>query len=151
MNTESILAFSVVAELKQLVAVTKLHPILVNFTAALVPVSLASDAVARLSKSESLRHAAWWTLVGATAITPLTVLSGWLFWMPDDNGFTGMVVHKWLGTALAVVVFGLFVWRCRLERQPGWATMPYLATGALILAALVVQGYLGGQQVFSGM
>ena len=151
MNFEPMLALAILSALKQFVAVTKLHPILVNFSAALVPVSFASDAAARIRKSESLRNTAWWALLYATVITPFTALTGWLFWMPDDNGVPGMTVHKWLGTALAVLLFGLFSWRLKFHRENRWATAPYLIIGAIFIAALVVQGYLGGQQVFSGM
>jgi len=151
MNIEPILATSAIAALKSAVAATKLHPILVNFTAALVPVSVASDLAARLRKDESLRSTAWWTLFCATLVTPFTALTGWLFWMPDDNGVLGMTIHKWLGTGLAVLLFGLFTWRRNLHRQHRWATAPYLIVGAAFVAALIVQGCLGGNQVFSGM
>jgi uncharacterized membrane protein len=52
---------------------------------------------------------------------------------------------------LAVLLFGLFVWRLKLHRQHHWATIPYLVVGGIFVVALVVQGYLGGAQVFSGM
>jgi uncharacterized membrane protein len=149
--SEPILASSVLGALKQFVSVTKLHPILVNFTAALVPVSVVSDLIGRVRKNEPLRHTAWWTLLFATFITPLTAISGWLFWMDDDNSVTGMAIHKWLGTGLAVLLFALFAWRLKLHQQNRWATIPYLIAGAIFIAALVVQGHLGGHQVFSGM
>ncbi|MEO6971606.1 MAG: DUF2231 domain-containing protein [Chthoniobacterales bacterium] len=150
-TTNFMLASGVLPALQQFVMTTKLHPILVNFTAALVPVSVVSDAVARFLKNESLRHAAWWTLLYATVVTPLTAITGWLFWMSDDNGVTGMTIHKWLGTGLTVFLLGLFVWRLRLHRQNRWATVSYLIAGVVIVAALVYQGHLGGMQVFSGM
>jgi uncharacterized membrane protein len=137
--------------LQHFVTITKLHPILVNFTAALVPVSVVSDFLGRLTRNESLRDTGWWTLLFATVITPFTAIAGWLFWMSDDNGVAGMAIHKWLGTTLAVLLIALFVWRLSLRRQGQWATPPYLVLGALFVALLVYQGYLGGQQVFSGM
>jgi uncharacterized membrane protein len=150
-NFESILGTGMLPALQQFVNVTKLHPILVNFTAALVPVSVASDFAGRVIKSEALRHTAWWTLFYATAITPFTAITGWLFWMPDDNGVTGMTIHKWLGTGLAVLLFVLFAWRWKLRRQALWASAPYLIVGVIFVAALAYQGHLGGTQVFSGM
>ena len=151
MHIEPIFAASVVGALKQFVTLTKLHPILVNFTAALVPVSVASDLAGRLYKSEPLRNTAWWTLLYATIVTPFTAIAGWLFWMDDDNGVTGMTIHKWLGTALVVLLFGLFVWRRNLHRRQQWAPASYLIFGILVIAAFVVQGHLGGHQTFSGM
>src|SRR5664280_2136857 len=149
--TNLMLASGILPALQQFVMATKLQPILVNFTAALVPVSVATDAAARFFKNESLRHTAWWTLFYATVITPFTAIADWLFWMSDDNGVTGMTIHKWLGTGLAVLLFGLFAWRLKLHRQHQWATIPYLVVGGIFVVALAVQGHLGGVQVFSGM
>ena len=148
---EPILLGSVVTALQHFVTLTKLHPILVNFTAALVPMSVASDAVGYFRRNESLRHTAWWTLWVATILTPFTAITGWLFWMSDDNGVTGMTIHKWLGTSLVFLLFGLFAWRRNLHRRKQWPTAAYLVTGAVLVLALVVQGHLGGQQVFSDM
>jgi len=137
--------------LKEFVNVTKLHPILVNFTAALIPVSVAGDLLARLLKKDEFRITAWWTMLLGTIITPFTAIAGWLFWMDDDNGHVGMTVHKWLGTSLAVLIIGLFFWRrsFRQKRQPVGAA--YLVVAILFVVALVVQGTLGGHQVFDGM
>ena len=148
---EPVLAAGIIPALKQFVSVTKLHPILVDFTAALVPVSVASDFIGRLLKAESLRQTAWWTLLYATVITPFTAIAGWLFWMPDDVGVTGMTIHKWLGSSLAVLLFGLCAWRWSLYRRQKWPTMAYFIVGIIFVAALAYQGHLGGEQVFSGM
>lgn len=150
-TTDIILGAETLPALRQLVMSTKLHPILVNFTAALVPVSVASDFAGRLTRKESLQATAWWTLLFATLVTPFTAVAGWLFWMKDDNGVTGMTVHKWLGSGLVVLLFGLFVWRWSLHRRQLGPTTAYLLAGGVVIAALVVQGVLGGQQVFSGM
>lgn len=151
MTIEPVLGAGILSALQQFVGETKLHPILVNFTAALVPVSLASDFIGRLLKRDSFRNTGWWTLFYATAITPFTALTGWLFWMPDDNGAAGMTIHKWLGTALAALLFGLFAWRWRLHARQQWPTAGYFIVGAVFVAALAYQGHLGGEQVFNGM
>lgn len=148
---EPVLAAGIISALKQFVMVTKLHPILVNFTAALVPVSVASDFIGRFCKTESLRSTGWWTLFYATIVTPFTAITGWLFWMSDDNGVAGMAIHKWLGTGLAVLLFALFFWRLNLHRKKQSPTMPYFIVGGIFIAALAYQGHLGGVQVFSGM
>jgi uncharacterized membrane protein len=148
---DPIFATAILPAIKLFVSATKLHPILVNFTAALVPVSVASDVIGRLYQKESLRNTAWWTLLFATIITPFTAIAGWLFWMHDDNGVTGMTIHKWLGTALAFLLLALFAWRLKLHRQHRWASTPYLILGIIFVLALAYQGYLGGEHVFSGM
>jgi uncharacterized membrane protein len=138
------------AAVKHLVDVVKLHPILVNFTAALVPVSLGSEVLGRLLRRETLRTTACWTLLYAAIITPFTAAAGWLFWAPDDNGDLGMTIHKWLGTGLAVVLVGLIAWRGSIWKRSGWPAVAYLLVALAVVIALVYQGYLGGTKVFSG-
>lgn len=129
----------------------KIHPILVNFTAALVPVSLASDAVGRWRENGALTKTGGWTLFYAGAVTPLTALTGWLFWMSDDVGSHGMMIHKWLGTTLALLVPALALWRAWYYRRGRKIDGFYLAAAALLVAALIYQGSLGGAQVFKDM
>ena len=148
---EPILSTGILSTLKEFVNATKLHPVLVNFTAALVPASVFSDLAGRIVKSEPLRHAAWWTMFYATAVTPFTAITGWLFWMSDDNGVSGMAIHKWLGSVLALLLFGLFLWRWKLYRRQQWPTPVYFVVGIAFVAALVYQSHLGGEQVFSSM
>lgn len=129
------------------------HPILVNFTAALVPVSLGADIMGRLLKRESLRHAGWWTMLLAAVVTPLTVLAGWLWLrdMRDMDGMKEMSIHKWLGTAMAAALPLFAWWRGRFQKRgmsPGWA---YLGILSVAMAALTVQGHLGGMMSFGSM
>lgn len=128
----------------------RIHPVLVNFTAALVPVSLGSDLLSRWTGGDSLAETGRWTMIFAGAITPITGIAGWLFWMSDDVGVHGMAIHKWLGTALAVLIPALAFWRSRARdaRRPGAA---YLLAAFVLLALLVYQGSLGGAQVFKDM
>ena len=127
-----------------------LHPILVNFTAALVPASLVSDVLGRVLRRQSLTSAGWWMLLYASVITPFTVVAGWL-WLRQMEGMNmpGMAVHQWLGTALALVFIGLVFWRWRIHRRPdGMPSGLYLICTAIVVAALVVQGHLGGSMSF---
>jgi uncharacterized membrane protein len=127
-----------------------IHPILVNFTAALIPVSVLSDVLGRLLRRESLHHAAWWTLLYAATITPFTALAGW-FWkrsieaaLPPDL----IAVHQWLGISLAVAFVALALWRGVLfgrDQSPG---VGYFLPAVLLLGALMYQGHLGGGMTF---
>lgn len=147
----SFLVPGALGSLKQFVSDQKLHPILVNFTAALIPVSIFSDIAARLLRRESLRTTAWWTLCFAACLTPLTAAAGWLFWMTDDNGVKAMTLHKWLGTSLAALFVALAVWRGFIYRRGQWPGAIYLLLGLILVAATAYQGHLGGDQSFGSM
>ena len=126
-----------------------LHPILVNFTAALIPVSFLSDLLGRWLKRESLLSAGWWTLLFGAVATPLTALAGWL-WLSDmgDVEHREMLVHQWLGTGLALLFLLVAYWRWRFHRAAAPPSARYLAVSAVLVAALAVQGHLGGMMSF---
>jgi uncharacterized membrane protein len=128
-----------------------IHPILVNFTAALVPVSVGSDVLAKLLRLESLKSTAWWTLLFAALITPLTVFAGW-FWrfslpaaaLSEDLIF----IHQWLGTLCVLLFIILAIWRGWLFLKNRETSYLYLLLAFIVVAALMYQGSLGGKMVF---
>ncbi|HVC97457.1 MAG TPA: DUF2231 domain-containing protein [Pirellulales bacterium] len=144
-----ILATSTFEALRQFVSAYLVHPILVNFTAALIPISVVSDVLGRILTKETLRDTGWWTLCFAAVITPFTAMAGWLFWMDGDIGVTGMTIHKWLGTTLAVLLVGLVVWRWWFFKSDRWPSNYYLLVALAVVGAVVYQGFLGGSQSFS--
>jgi plastocyanin/uncharacterized membrane protein len=128
----------------------ELHPILVNFTAALLPLALLSDLLGRWLKRSSLHSVGTWMVLYAAIITPLTGAAGW-WWRIQSAGALPpqlIAVHQWLGTSLALVFIVLAVWRWRLYRQNAVPTLAYLAFAAVAVLALVYQGSLGGTMVF---
>jgi uncharacterized membrane protein len=144
-------AASVYETLHQFVSVYKVHPILVNFTAALVPVSVGSDILGWAFGKQTLRDTGWWTLCFAAVITPFTAIAGWLFWMEDDVGVPGMTIHKWLGTSLAVLLVGLVLWRWWFFKSNRRPSVFYLLVALAVIGAVVYQGHLGGDQSFGSM
>jgi uncharacterized membrane protein len=126
-----------------------LHPILVNFTAALVPVSVASDVAGRLARRPSLANVGFWTLVYAAAITPATAFAGW-WWMRSmgDMDHWQMPIHMWMGISFAVALPFLALWRLRAFRRGAPAPWGYLAVISALVLALMVQGHLGGMMSF---
>lgn len=128
-----------------------LHPILVNFTAALIPVSVLSDILGVVLGRQSLRAAGWWTLLFGAVITPFTVLAGWM-WLQASPGMAHaeMTVHQWLGSGLAAGILLLALWRGRAHRLGKPPGVPYLLAGTVVVGALVFQGFLGGSMSFGG-
>lgn len=146
-----VLADSVYSTLHHFVDTYKVHPILVNFTAALIPVSVGSDILGTALRKPTLRDTGWWTMCFAACITPFTAIAGWLFWMKDDNGVANMTIHKWLGTTAAALLIGFVLWRWSYFKRDRWPGILYLLIGLVIVAAVTYQGHLGGEQSFMPM
>lgn len=128
-----------------------LHPILVNFTAALVPASIASDFLGKFVCRDSLPRAAWWMLLYAALVTPLTVLFGWLWKMSLELSATEnetIFVHQWLGTSLAVGFILLAAWRGTLYVRGKSPSLSYFLPASVVMLLLMYQGHLGGSMVF---
>jgi len=125
-----------------------IHPVVVHFTTALLPVSLASDVFGKYTKYDSLTSAAWWMLLYGAIATPLTALAGWL-WAADIAGIAGpnptLTIHRWLGVSLIAGFAFLAIWRSRSFIRTSKPGLVYLASAAIVTAALLFQGYLGGK------
>ena len=126
------------------------HPILVNFTAALLPLSFLSDVLGRMLQRKSLHNAGWWLMVYAVLITPLTVAAGWWWKHAAGPGLPSQVitVHQWLGTCLALMFVMLATWRWNFQKRDEAPNLAYLALAFVTVLALVYQGSLGGMMVF---
>ncbi len=128
----------------------EIHPILVNFTAALLPLALLSDLLGRIFKRQSLHNAAFWIIVYAACITPFTAAAGW--WWRHSLGANLpaklITVHEWLGTAAVFIFIGLGLWRWSIHKRGVPPTFAYLFCALLAVLALVYQGSLGGAMVF---
>jgi uncharacterized membrane protein/plastocyanin len=126
------------------------HPILVNFTAALLPLAFLSDLLGLWSKRTSLHNAAAWMVLYAAIITPLTAAAGW-WWKSKSAGAlpaSVIAVHQWLGTSLAVIFILLAIWRWRPQNRNVAPSVVYLVITAIVVLALIYQGSLGGLMVF---
>ena len=125
------------------------HPMLVNFTAALIPVSFAFDALGAWLGKEQFRAAGWWTLLGAAIATPFTALAGWL-WMRsmDHPDHWQMTAHLWIGISLAIGLIALAAWRGRMHRRGAKPRWGYAAAAVLVFGALFVQGEMGASMSF---
>ena len=126
-----------------------LHPVLVHFTTALLPASLASDAAGRVLGRGSLNQAAFWMVLYAAIATPLSAAAGWM-WAGEIISGGGvatrtLATHQYLGFVLAAGYVVLAAWRTRtflLSNRPGIA---YLVAASVVTAFLLYQGYLGGK------
>jgi plastocyanin/uncharacterized membrane protein len=128
----------------------QIHPILVNFTAALLPLAFLSDVLGRLFRRQSLHNAAWWMVLYAAMITPLTAVAGW-WWkskVGSDLPANIIRVHEWLGTAAVVLFMALALWRWNIQKRGVPPSFAYLGFAGIGVLALVYQGSLGGAMLF---
>jgi len=126
------------------------HPILVNFTAALLPLAFLSDVLGRIFRRHSFHHAAWWMALYAAVITPLTAAAGWWWKLNGGSDLPAklITVHQWLGTASVGLFVILAIWRWRIHKRDGAPSISYLTFAAIVVLALVYQGSLGGRMAF---
>lgn len=126
------------------------HPILVNFTAALLPLALLSDVLGLIFRRQSLHNAAWWLVLYAAVITPFTAAAGWWWKHAAGSALPArlITVHQWLGTAAAVLFIILAIWRWSIHKRGVPPTLAYLFCALVAVLALVYQGSLGGMMVF---
>jgi len=129
------------------------HPILVHFPIALLPMSVAADLVAFFTDSASLRSTGWWALVGAATSGVVTVAAG-VYDMRRANlqeeVHHRVHQHMKVGFTLIAAIIGLTVWRWAIYTQPGlFVSAIYLDVAILTMALAGFQGWLGGELVYS--
>ena len=127
-----------------------LHPILVNFTAALVPASVGSDLLGKMTRRVSLLHAAWWMLLYAAIVTPITATAGWFWKRQIEAGLPAAIIsqHQWIGISLAFAFIALAIWRGVIHLRDEKPGVLYFLLAAVVVAALMYEGNLGGSMVF---
>ena len=90
-------------------------------------------------------------VVGAIGAVVAAVL-GWFaggFYLTDRN--TILMIHRWLGTAIAAVGLLLLYLSATARRAPDRPRTAYWVGLGAITIAIAVQGYLGGSFMHGGM
>jgi uncharacterized membrane protein len=135
--------------LTSIISWNHIHPVLVHFSTALVPASLASDVLGKYFNRRSLTTAAWWMVFYGAIATPLTAFAGWMwsgqFPASGSEHMPGLSTHMWLGFALIFLFGAMALWRAKTFTISRIPSNTYLVFGALVVAALMYQGFLGGQ------
>jgi uncharacterized membrane protein len=130
----------------------RLHAALNDLPAALLPVSVLLDLLGIVFKRESLKAAAFWTLVVGVLGAGAAILSGLLaedVAPHSEQAHVIMETHK----TLALIVLGIFgilaVWR--ILRRGVWSEKEQpvaLTAGVIGVAILVYTATLGGKLMF---
>ncbi len=122
----------------------RLHPSTVHFPLAFIPAALFTAIVGR--RRPGFDKPVQFLVVAGGITAPLAMIVGWLGagWVLTDVDPL-MRFHRWLGTGIGVLAFGLAIWawkRPESDRSNG------MLVGLTILtAALFVQGWFGGAMI----
>ena len=128
------------------------HPIFVHFTIALTVTAFGFDLLMFASGIRVLASVGWWILAAAVPISLGTVATGVKsrLELPLEEGEARsfLRVHMALGPMVLGLIVLLSVWRALLWQAGSGVTAAYLVVMFLVLLAITVQGYLGGELVY---
>lgn len=130
----------------------RLHAVINDFPPALLVVGVFFELAYLYTRRESLRHAAYWSLIVGAVSTAVTVASGLL---AEDAIEHGEAIHEMMQVheRLAWITLGFFsvvaVWRLiretKMARGERWVVA---LIGVVGLGFLVATGREGGEMVF---
>ncbi len=129
------------------VRLQEVHPSVVHFPIALLPITLAADTAGSLTGNRQLSWLGRWGMVATAASALVAGLAGLI--AQEEVNVSGssmdtLITHRNLNLGVVLLTAALAVRRLGEESAgPG-----YLATAAGALAALGYSGYLGGKVVY---
>ncbi len=130
----------------------RLHTVVIHFPIAMFVGALGVELFGLWRRDRTLERAAHVMLiVGAIGAVAAAVL-GWFgagFYLTDRNPV--LMIHRWLGTALAIFAFVLLYLSATSRRTPDKPRTIYLILLGLFTIVIAVQGYLGGTFMHGGM
>ena len=125
----------------------EVHPSIVHFPLAFLPLSIGADLLGRATGSDTLRDLGRATMPLAAVSAALAAVAGLV--AQEEVNATGeahdmLVTHRNLNLALVGTAAGMAVWRSK-QKEP---SAGYLALGLAGLAAMTYTAYLGGHMVY---
>jgi uncharacterized membrane protein len=129
------------------IGLQEMHPALVHFPIALLPLAVGADAVGSLTGSESAfsfgQKAVCVAAAGALASAVTGLIAG------EEVNVVGpsqdaLMTHRNMNFIATVVAIGMALWRVK-HRRPNAA---YLSIGAAGVGVLAYTAYLGGKLVY---
>ena len=130
----------------------RLHTLVIHFPIAMFVGALAVELFGLWRRDSQYRTAAYVMLVVGAVGALVAAFLGWFaggFYLTDRN--VVLMVHRWLGTALALFAILLVLVAARARRAPERPRTLYWTLLLLMTAAIAVQGYLGGTFMHGGM
>lgn len=130
----------------------RLHTLVIHFPIAMFVGALAVELYGLWRRDSQYRTVAYVMLVVGALGAVVAAFLGWFaggFYLTDRN--VVLMVHRWLGTALALFAVILVLAAARARRTPERPRIWYWALLGLMTVAIAVQGYLGGTFMHGGM
>jgi uncharacterized membrane protein len=125
----------------------EVHPALVHFPIALLPVALAADSLGRLTGSRALMEAGRRTMPVVAASAAVAGVFGLVSQQVvelDDQTTDLLITHRNINLAAITLTAVMAVRRNRSSRP----SLRYLAAGLAGMAAVSYSAYLGGHMVY---
>lgn len=125
----------------------EIHPALVHFPIALLPTSLAADALGRLTGSDALLEIGRRTMplaAGSAVVAGIFGLVAQQTVELDDDTTDMLITHRNINLGAIALTIAMASKRLRRKR-PG---LGYLAAGLAGLGAVTYSAYLGGHMVY---
>ena len=130
----------------------RLHTLAVHFPIAMFIGAFGVELYGLWKRNRDLQHVAFIMLiVGAVGAVGAAAL-GWFaggFYLTDRNAV--LMIHRWLGTAIAVFGLVLVYLTARSRRSPERPRTVYWGILGLLVIAIGIQGYLGGTFMHGGL
>jgi uncharacterized membrane protein len=133
--------------------IPNLHPAVVHFPIALLPVAVGLDLLGWLFGSRDLHAAGRWTLWVGTLSAAVAVATG-LDGADDVHPYVSdaaealMTVHRNLQLGTLGAAIGLSLWRLAARPFPTRGRLVYFALGLAMVANLLLASDFGAQMVF---
>lgn len=128
------------------------HPAVVHFPVALLVFSVVADIIGHARGKDSLRAAAFWSLIGAALGAAVAVAAGYYDMNRanlSESVHEFVHFHRKVGWVLLASIVGLTIWRAFIYSRPksrvGWG---YLTVALLTMGLTLFQGWWGGEMVY---
>lgn len=128
------------------------HPLLIHFPTALLPMDLALSILYYTSGNISFYQAGFYSLVGGVVIGLLAALTGLLelFIIPktDKKAITLALYHGFLNGAI-IAIFAVITYKAwQIFPSPYFADEKGIIIKAILVISLFVGNYMGGRLIY---
>ena len=129
-----------------------LHTLVIHFPIAMFVGALGVELFGLWRRNPIYQSAAHVMLIVGALGAFVAAFLGWFaggFYLTDRNQV--LMLHRWLGTAIAGASFALLYLSATARRNPEKPRTVYWIALALMTIAIAIQGYIGGSFMHGGM